>query len=391
MPELITKDQCIDLVLKKPLLTNGKLNKKALNVLYRKLLKECNDLYTTKKKIQKKTMDALQFTLSRTEDIDARIHNKKIIQKYISMITPCIVRSAITENMLSLVKKTKGRFEDHIYFKNRIGSDSAFGVAYLTTGVGEGSKLVFSAKIINDNTTLEIELLERMSRAVQLHLTPNFPVIYKTLHCKEGTMKTSSSFDNQNMNAIIKSKRYYVILNELATNDMNQLLLNTYRSNIEYESIIVQALFSMRAFHKYTDHIHSDVHLGNFLYHKIKPGGYWHYRYNETDIYVPNTGFLIVLWDPGLAQKITPGTYVAPYSDFKLFYTTLKSYNDQKEINIPPSMFNILYTIIKNVAEQLHDYIAIMKQFEMKPAFKYILYEKPTNSFIINPKKPYSL
>ena len=392
MPPLITKEQCNNLLEYPDInpITNRKINKKALNGLYKKLLKDCNDLYATKKIIQKSTMDSLKFTLKRMEDINSRIHNQKVIRKYISMISPCIVHSSVTSHILSLVKKHKGRFEDLIYFNSRIGSESAYGIAYLTTGVGEGSKLVFSAKIMSDETTMEIELLEKMSRAVQSQLIPNFPIIYKTLHCKEGSKNKYDSFDNDNIKDIMKKKRYYVVLNELATGDISHLLEHVKHTNIEYESILIQALISLRAFHIHTGYIHHDVHFGNFLYHKVKAGGYWHYRYNNTDIYVPNVGYLIVLWDPGLAKKITHGSNHNPQSDFVGFYTVLKGYIDDKIINVPEHIYIQIRGIIKDVFDKAQDYNAIMKYFEKKPTFQYILYKEPKESFIIN-SKPYYL
>jgi predicted unusual protein kinase regulating ubiquinone biosynthesis (AarF/ABC1/UbiB family) len=37
---------------------------------------------------------------------------------------------------------------------------------------------------------------------------------------------------------------------------------------------------------------HNDLHLGNFLIHKVKPGGFWHYKISDIDIYVKNMGYL---------------------------------------------------------------------------------------------------
>ena len=35
----------------------------------------------------------------------------------------------------------------------------------------------------------------------------------------------------------------------------------------------------------------------NFLFYKIKPGGYFHYKIYNKDIYVKNMGYLWVIWD----------------------------------------------------------------------------------------------
>jgi hypothetical protein len=388
----ITKDQCNNLV-KFPdtnPMTNKKFNKKTLNGIYKKLLKECDELYADKKSIQTSIMKSLELTLGNMDTVETRVHNLKIMRKYISMISPCIVSSNITSHILALVKKDKGRFKDIIYFNKQIGSDSEFGVAYVNTGVGEGSKLVFATKIMPDKYDVEVKLLEKMSSAVQRNITPNFPIIYKILHCKN--MKEASDNENHVQNNItnITKHRYFVILNEIANGDMIKLL-NIPHSPIEFESILMQVFISLRTFHTHTHYMHNDCHFGNFLYHKIKKGGYWHYKYNETDIYVPNTGYLVVLWDPGLAKPIQPGTEYMPFTDYYRFYGILKYHIEYGIIDLPQDIYLNIKLLIQYISYKSSDVNAIMKYLEKKPKFNYILYEPPLhNSYIIN-DKPYPL
>jgi phosphatidate cytidylyltransferase len=55
-------------------------------------------------------------------------------------------------------------------------------------------------------------------------------------------------------------------------------------------------------FSNYTNLIHNDCHTGNFLFHKIKPGGYFHYNIFGIDYYLENLGYLWVIWDFGLTE-----------------------------------------------------------------------------------------
>ena len=93
---------------------------------------------------------------------------------------------------------------------------------------------------------------------------------------------------------------YYVIINELASMDLQTWFKNTYSPQV-YESIFMQIIFAISAFHQ-MGYLHHDLHLGNFLVHKVTPGGYWRYRSKrlKKDIFVPNTGYLLVIWDPGM-------------------------------------------------------------------------------------------
>ena len=390
---VITKEQCKALVDFTD--ENSLNNKSALNGLYKNLLKECNALYKTKESLQKAVMESLKLTLGKLDTIEARVHNLKVMRKYLSMITPCIVSSNITSKMLALVKKNKKGFQDVIYFNQRIGSESEYGVAYLNTGVGKGSKLVFSTKITPENNKNEIQLLEKMSYAVQNHITPNFPIIYKVLHCKHVKEKKVVGHINiEGINDIIKNHRYYVILNELAKADLFHFLEKEQHSSIEYESVVFQIFIALHTFHIQTNHIHNDAHFGNFLYHKITKGGYWHYKYNNTDIYVPNTGYLVVIWDPGLAHKIVPNSEYLPYIDFHRVYKHLKyDIENRRDDSISRDFLNELEEMMKYIIvsrSRLNDVNSIMKYLEKKPKFKNILFSAPLNSHIIN-KIPYYL
>jgi hypothetical protein len=383
MPVRITKEQCSELI--------KSSNKNQLNGLYKQLIKECNQLYSSKSSIQKAVMESVKLTLGKADTIETRVHNLKVMRKYLSMISPCIVTSNLTSNMLALVKKDKAVFHDKIYFNKQIGTESAYGVAYLNTGVDEGSRLVFSTKITTDDNKNEMDLLKKMSHAVQTHVTPNFPIIYKILHCKHVKEKKHQSYiDIRGINDIIQKNRYYVVLNELASGDLFNFLEKHNHSEIEYESVIFQAFIAMRTFHIQTNHIHNDAHFGNFLYHKIQKGGYWHYRYNKTDIYVPNTGYLLVVWDPGLARKIEPNTEYMPYTDYTRIFVVLRDVLREHNIRLSEQFSNNIYSLIKYVREKSTDIHAIMKYLEKKPKFTNILFAPPLNSNIIN-STPYYL
>jgi serine/threonine protein kinase len=61
---------------------------------------------------------------------------------------------------------------------------------------------------------------------------------------------------------------------------------------------IVSALYSLRKFFNMT---HLDLHAENILVKKITPGGFWHYKIEGQDYYVPNLGFRIYIIDFGHA------------------------------------------------------------------------------------------
>jgi predicted unusual protein kinase regulating ubiquinone biosynthesis (AarF/ABC1/UbiB family) len=98
------------------------------------------------------------------------------------------------------------------------------------------------------------------------------------------------------------------LLNELANGDLKTFIPLNYLNNDLLINTIQQIYISILSFHKKTGFIHFDAHWGNFLYHKIKPGGYFHYYIKDLNknFYIENKGYLWIIWDYGFAKKIEP-------------------------------------------------------------------------------------
>ncbi len=65
---------------------------------------------------------------------------------------------------------------------------------------------------------------------------------------------------------------------------------------------------------KYFNMYHNDLHYGNVLFRKIKPGGYIKYIIEGQPIIVPNIGYIMILWDFG--RSFIPGK-IEPYRTSK--------------------------------------------------------------------------
>ena len=183
-----------------------------------------------------------------------------------------------------------------IILDKRIGTDSVYGIIYF-------SKLKlykFASKImkITIPNRKEVKLTNELSNITTTNLNPHFPIVYKTFKCDK-----PPSYNN-NYPLLVNNSNYYVMLNELANGDL-KTFLPLYFNNYEIIINTLQQIFiSILSFHKYSNLIHNDCHWGNFLYHKIKPGGYIHYKIFNKDIYIKNIGFLWIIWDYGLTRPI---------------------------------------------------------------------------------------
>lgn len=192
-----------------------------------------------------------------------------------------------------------------IVFDKQIGSPSVYGIAHLHSGQGFYAAHKFATKImmVTDDHKREVHILRAMTDGVFRGYTPNFPVMYSTTLCR---YPIANSSRNNNCPAVVKSP-YIIVISELAQSDL-QTWMQTKRQKPEYQSVFAQMFLAVYAFQRMY-YCHNDTHLGNFLIHKVTPGGYWRYAIpNSKDpskpsyVYVENAGWLLVLWDPGLAR-----------------------------------------------------------------------------------------
>jgi hypothetical protein len=172
----------------------------------------------------------------------------------------------------------------------------------------------------------------------------------------------------------------------------------------------MQLLISLCTFHSHIGYIHDDAHLGNFLFHKVPPGGYWHYEliyknlYNNAketvNIYVPNVGYLVVLWDPGMAKPIDPYYDDIPFVDYNRVISLIGRisqiplYKTKGMKPVPPNIFmpfEKIYNFIESdpYKNTVFQHVASHKD----KYFKHILFDSkalPAGQTIIN-KKPYKI
>jgi len=215
----------------------------------------------------------------------------------------------------------------HLY--KQIGSKSKYGVVYKAKNINPKfiNIPIFTIKIQLDSSILktELEITEKLSKYGLKNKIPNLPIIYKTIHCYNipNNSKFPLILTKNNKN----SKKYTMIINELASGDLRSFLNDKYSLIIDdklWKNIYEQIFICIAIMHS-KGIKHNDTHDANFLYHKIKPGGYFHYIINGTNYYIKNLGFIWTSWDYGLITKLkNPGDYVY---DYMLVLSTMRKDN----------------------------------------------------------------
>lgn len=401
-----TKEDCV--IWKKDKLRNPrnkrKLNPDAKKGIYNQLTKICaillkdhdshapetdDNLEADRLRLIRAVRKAIKPILHKTDTTEMRVKYNNIISNYLKNVQPCVDETTVKVNNIDTQKLTltDANNDPLVIFDKRIGSESVYGVAYMNMGKRFANLLKFSCKLmsVTRDNTMETKILKEMTQLVINGVTPNLPLTYNILKC-------NTKCKIQLCPQVTRSK-YYVVMSELANCDIQNWFKEVYTYD-EYMSVIMQLLISVQTFHN-MGYIHNDTHLGNFLIHKIKPGGFWHYVYKsgnkDIDIYIPNTGYLAVIWDPGLANKKT-----------NIYYDTAHIKNDMTR---PLRLINVLGTHekyielgLKPVPNSIQAVNTILinglnnglkiQQILAIPGF--IDTTKVTKELIIN-KKPYSI
>lgn len=265
----------------------------------------------------------IHLLLNIGENLDNRLKLLKLLSVYLNKSKTCLSQHIIdNKKHLTLSDKDDNPI---VIFKKKLGNGEG-GVAYIVSGTGLNRLFKFSIKLIDSNyieSILEIQILLELTKEVERNYFPNFPITYKVLTCDQHCLLPKCP-------SIIRETNYFIIINELAKMDLEKWLTKNH-SQIEYESIILQIILAIYYLHN-IGYIHKDLHEGNILLHKTIPGGFWHYKINDQSIFIPNAGYLIVLWDFGEAESISS----------KSEYQKDKTFNILNE-------YKIIYELFENI------------------------------------------
>lgn len=291
--------------------------------------------------------------------------------------------------------KSKFRLGSNIILDKPIGSTSDHATIYYSIFRDKNKRLYkFAIKTtpITSKTENEIIILKQLTELTITRKCPHFPMIYDIVKCENNKNNDSSyikSSSNKSINnvPIFHYKKYYSILTELANGDV-KTFMKIYNKEIKLvKNALAQIWLSLIFYYKYTNNYHTDAHDGNFLYHKIKPGGYFHYKIYEKDYYLKNEGFLWIIWDLEHSLRLdTLISYHYELLDLTFDFKTINYYitnhlqlKYRKEINqILKNKIKYTPTNLKILIEQLLNYLVKNNILQRK------INEKPINNIPYN-------
>lgn len=356
--------------------------------------------------------------------LEYRNTNYKIINNHINS------RKKYSNNCFKVYKVINNipifRIGNRIILTKKIGSDSAYGVVYFSYYIdkneGYNKDLIFATKLIEGtrNNLNEYYILETLTLSVINNEFIHFPITYGLLECYDKSLESKyvslnitkhKSLERYIPENIAKLDNLFIILSELANGDLEHFYKYNYNNDEIMLNALIQIFLSLMFFYKKINAFHADAHNGNFLYYKIKPGGYFHYNIYGVDYYLKNVGYLWVIWDFGLIKPFSNSniinnnkygiftSYEKINSDYEYILKSFKNTNIGGWVsNTFPLSFNI-NNIINNLAHlfNLHNNYDIYKIPELNiQLLTYLIsnipsvftFNKPVN--IIN-NKPYIL
>jgi hypothetical protein len=298
----ISNNDCIKWLLNKNKnpLTGRTITEKG--VIYKKLNKECSPLNEKAIKIQR-------FFLSKYKKLIYKSKSSKVspFKKQIDN-TSCIIKKGddlIIDDKIKLIKK--------------FGSDSSFGINYISSYIDDES-FRFSSKIQYNTKEAkkELHLLKILSDIRKKTNNLNFPLLYNYTICPSN--KVGNRDELPEFFKINKKTGYIIMFNELLLGDLKNYLYNIAKNDYNlWLNAIEQIYMCLASFHSLGLN-HNDSHYGNFLYKVIEKGGYFHYKINGDDYYIPNLGYVWVIWDFGVSSIIYRHyDYIDDYNFLNLF------------------------------------------------------------------------
>lgn len=202
-------------------------------------------------------------------------------------------RIYLLDTLSDKVKDNNDCFKKNLILLAKGGSGEIFKkyIIHRNTEIEMALKFVNTDKFFHykkynykNKTWKEYIILKKCNKLIKQHVTQHLPIIYDMNVCE------------QNNTAI-----FY---NELASGDFLDWCQQPH-SDIEWKSLLFQVWIAVYCLQIKLQLVHNDLRISNILFHKTeKSNAYIKYTINNTNYYLPNTGYVFMISDFGSAHMV---------------------------------------------------------------------------------------
>ena len=146
---------------------------------------------------------------------------------------------------------------------------------------------------------------------IEKNICPNLPLFIDNFLCETFDFKFRKGNNAYPCIATIT---------ELAKEDFKDYINNSKGlSDNEMYSALFQIMAGVHAFQMRGQILNNDIKARNILCYDVEAGGFWHYKINGKDFFVPNYGKMFILNDFGVSNLYDPQFKIYPSKTRKVF------------------------------------------------------------------------
>jgi len=178
-------------------------------------------------------------------------------------------------------------------------------------------KFALQIDVNNTGSLHELAIYDKLTTAIINEECPHFPFYYTHYKCKQDDAAKISPMPITMKYS--QHEKFIIILTEFTNGNFADFIKEFYHNTPLIKNAIAQIFISLFFFYTKIKSFHKNACWHSFLYHKIKPGGFFHYKIFNKDYYIENLGYLWVISDFKLTIVFNPYTTITIDHDINKF------------------------------------------------------------------------
>lgn len=275
-----------------------------------------------------------EYTVKKRLDLLKKINYKIDAYKRVICVKKMLGEGAFGSVYLASVKMEGDKTDDTIAVKRQVINEKY--EKYIFNPFNED---VLTGKLVKNSDDVFIDLAagQMLSELVLQKICPHFVLNYSW----DGTIGQIVSYVELYNEYIDDAQIFYDWAKEK-------------HSDHEWANVFFQVLVAIYAMQKHYNMTHNDLHGANILIKKVKKGGYYKYKIDGTDYYVPNLGNFVLVNDYGLTKipkKLVPDWFKGRKDKHNLNIDVKEFYKNLNIKGAPKKFKNEYLDIFKHITD----------------------------------------